>query len=357
MMKYFRYLLAVLFLTAIVAGCARKEPEMVFPGEEWARWESPKQAGYDKNAFPLITKYMQDSMKTSGLVVTVYGKVLYEYGDVERLSYLASVRKSILSMLYGIYVENGTINLDLTLEELGMDDIGGLLPVEKQAKVRHLIAARSGVFHPASNSGDDLASAPERGSVEPGTYQLYSNWDFNAAGGAFELMTGKNIYDAIEEHLAIPLQMQDWDRSIHRKSGNLRVSQYPAYHIHLSTRDMARVGHLMLARGNWNGNSIIPEHWVEESTSLITPLEEMNPARRRSGYLGYGYMWWIYDGERSTGPWEGAYTGRGAVGQWITVVPKLGMVIAHKTTTDAGGPTDWPEYDRLLTMIFDAKTR
>jgi CubicO group peptidase (beta-lactamase class C family)/predicted small lipoprotein YifL len=357
MMKYFRYLIVLILLTATVAGCTRKEPEMVFPGEEWARWESPEEVGYDAEAFPSITKFLQDSMKTSGLVVTVYGKVLYEYGDVERLSYLASVRKSILSMLYGIYVENGTINLDLTLEELGMDDIGGLLPVEKQAKVRHLIAARSGVFHPASNSGDDLASAPERGSVEPGTYQLYSNWDFNAAGGAFELMTGKNIYDAIEEHLAIPLQMQDWDRSIHRKSGNLRISQYPAYHIHLSTRDMARIGHLMLAKGSWNGNSIIPEQWVEESTSLITPLEEMNPLRRRSGYLGYVYMWWIYAGEKSTGPWEGAYTGRGAVGQWITVVPKLGMVIAHKTTTDAGGTTDWPEYDRLLTKIFEAKVK
>lgn len=354
-MKIARHLTIVIFLVAVIGGCAGKAQEMVFPGEEWARWESPREAGYNPKAFPAITSFLQDSMNTSGLMVTVYGRVLYEYGDIEKLSYLASVRKSILSMLYGIYVDNGTINLDLTLEDLGMDDIGGLLPVEKRAKVRHLIAARSGVFHPASNSGDDLGSAPERGSVEPGTYQLYSNWDFNAAGAAFELITGKNIYDAIEEHIALPVGMQDWDRSIQRKSGNLRVSQYPAYHIHLSTRDMARVGHLMLNMGNWNGNQLIPEAWVRESTSLITPLEEMNPPRRREGYLGYGYMWWIYAGSKSEGPWKGAYTGRGALGQWITVVPELGMVIAHKTTPDADGTTEWPEYDRLLTMLFDAR--
>ena len=27
---------------------------------------------------------------------------------------------------------------------------------------------------------------PERGSQRPGTYMLYSNWDFNAAGAVFE---------------------------------------------------------------------------------------------------------------------------------------------------------------------------
>lgn len=355
MKGYINRLLFATLLAVVIAGCARKEPAMVFPAESWERWESVKKAGYSPKAMPEILKFVEDSMNTSALMVTVHGKVLLEYGDIEQISYLASVRKSILSMLYGIYVDNGTVNLDLTLEDLGMDDIGGLLPVEKQAKVRHLIAARSGVFHPASNSGDDLGSAPERGSVVPGEYMLYSNWDFNAAGAAFEIMTGKNIYDAIEEHLAIPLQMQEWDRSTHRKSGNLRVSQYPAYHINLSTRDMARIGHLMLNMGNWNGNQIIPEAWVVESTSKITPLEEMNPPRRRSGYLAYGYMWWIYAGEKSDGPWKGAYTGRGAVGQWITVVPELGMVIAHKTVPGTGGSTEWPEYDKLLTMIFNAK--
>ena len=355
MKKYIIHFYLILLVAVILAGFAGKKPAIVFPGTEWEYWKSPGAAGYDKKAIPAIMDFLQDSMKTTGLLVTVNGKVLIEYGDVVELSYLASARKSILSMLYGIYVEDGTINLDLTIEDLGMDDIGGLLPIEKKARVRHLISARSGVFHPASNSGDDLASAPERGSVEPGTYQLYSNWDFNAAGGAFELMTGKDIYDAVQEHLAIPLQMQDFDRSRQRKSGNLNISRYPAYHIYLSTRDMARIGHLMLARGNWNGNRIIPENWVTESTSLITPLEEMNPVRRRSDNLGYGYMWWIYTGAESTGPWEGAYSARGALGQWITVVPKLGMVVAHKTTPDAGGTTEWPEYDKLLAKIFAAR--
>ncbi len=351
-------LVFVLSLVVLVSSCAPENREMTFPGDEWERWESAEAAGYCPDALEDVTAYIDDNMHTSGMMVVTNGRVVMEYGDMEVLSYLASVRKSILAMLYGIYVDEGAIDLDLTLEDLDIDDREGLKDIERQAKVRHLIEARSGVYHPASNAGDDLSDAPERGSQEPGSYYLYSNWDFNAAGGVFEMLTGKDIYDALEEDLVKPLNMQDFEREMHEKSGNLERSRFPAYHMHLSTRDMARIGHLMLNDGNWNGEQIIPEYWVEESTSLITPLEEMNPERRREGYLGYGYMWWIYDGERveeECSPWQGAYTGRGALGQWITVVPKLDMVIAHKTTRDEDGTTDWPEYDEMLHKLFDAK--
>ncbi len=117
---------------------------------------------------------------------------------------LASVRKSVLAMLFGSYVADGKIRLDKTLAELGVDDHGGLLPRELEAAVANLLAARSGVYHEASNSGDNLADAPPRGSQKRGSYFLYSNWDFNALGTIFEQETGRNIYDALETDLARP---------------------------------------------------------------------------------------------------------------------------------------------------------
>ena len=50
-------------------------------------------------------------------------------------------------------------DLGATMEDLGVNDVGGLLPVERQATVEHLITARSGVYHLASNAGDDEAQA------------------------------------------------------------------------------------------------------------------------------------------------------------------------------------------------------
>ena len=92
---------------------------------------------------------------------------------------------------------------ETTLADLGMTDHGGLLPIEQGATHRDLISARSGIYHAASNAGDNSADAPDRGSQEPGTYFLYNNWDFNAAGGAFELQTGIDIYDALRDDLQI----------------------------------------------------------------------------------------------------------------------------------------------------------
>jgi len=336
---------------------AQVATDPVFPGETWeyVGRRDLDAYGWSPEVLRRTTAFIRDESNTTGLLVVDRGRIVYRYGDIEELSYVASVRKSILSMLYGYWVKNGTIDLETSLEELNFDDIGGLLPIEKKATIHNLITARSGVYHPASYSGDDLRHAPERGSQEPGTFMLYSNWDFNAAGAVFEQLTGRDIYDELQAQLAIPMQFEDWDRSMQHKAGNLRVSQYPAYPIWISTRDMARIGYLILNEGNWDGKQLIPGDWARRIVSVVTPLEEMNPASRRDGYLGYGYMWWIFDGPRAVGPFEGAYTARGAWGQWITVFPALNLVIAHKTNDIYQRETSWESYERIIELLFEAR--
>jgi len=347
--------LLLVFLLFSNVYCSAQEKPYIYPGDSWEEWEEFESAGYSSDKMQEARRFIIDGMNTTGLVVIVGGKILGDYGDIEELSYLASCRKSILAMLYGNYVADGTINLDITLDELGIDDHGGLLDVEKEATIRNLITARSGIYHPASNSGDNSADAPERGSQKPGEYFLYNNWDFNAAGAIFEQTSGKNIYDALRDDLAIPIQMEDFDRGAQRKSGNLEVSKYPAYHIWLSTRDMARIGYLMLRHGKWNDTQVIPENWAKEIVSVVTPIEEMNPQRYKEGHFGYGFMWWLWQGDENVGAFEGAYSARGAYGQYITVLPALDMVVAHKTKSQYRRSTRWSNYEKLLNMIVEAK--
>jgi len=339
---------------ALPVAVAGQEASYVYPGAEWEVIGVPEEAGYSSEVLEKVRNYAA-ALETTGLMVVVGGRVLLQHGDVEGLSYLASVRKSILAMLYGKYVADGTIDLSLTLEELGMDDHGGLLPIERPATVEHLITARSGIYHPASNAGDNTADAPPRGSQRPGQYFLYNNWDFNAAGAAFEKMTGRDIYDALQTDLAEPIGMQDFDRSQQRKSGNLERSQYPAYHMWLSTRDMARVGYLMLREGRWEDEQVVPIWWARRIVSVVTPVEEMNPPALRYRDFGYGYMWWVWDGERVHPAFKGAYTARGAFGQYITVLPALDMVIAHKTAVPPRRQTPWDEYYGILRRLVEAR--
>jgi CubicO group peptidase (beta-lactamase class C family) len=263
------------------------------------------------------------------------GRVLWDYGDQQFVSYLASVRKSILAMMFGPHVASGKIRLDQTLAALRIDDIQGLLPEEKKATVADLLAARSGVYHPAANAactgcGSTMGDPPgPRGSIPHGTYFLYNNWDFNALGTIFEQATGQNIYDAFEQDFARPMQFQDFDRAQQRKTDNPRASSHPAYHFNLSTRDMARVGYLMLREGDWNGRQIISREWARRITTVVTPVADMNPSQR-NGPFGCSTVV-VWNGPWDQGPYRGAYTGVGAIGQFITVLPALDMVVAHKT--------------------------
>lgn len=324
-----------------------------YPDTAWARIADPASVGWSREGLQAVERKLS-TLASTGFMAVVGGRVLYQYGNVDTVSYLASVRKSLLSMLYGIYAAEGKVDLSRTLAQMGMDDHLGLTTAERQATTRDLIMARSGVYHPAANDGDDLASAPPRGSQPRGAYYLYSNWDFNAAGAAFERQTGVDLYDAFAERLAAPLGMRDFVRSAHRKSGDLKKSRYPAYHFNLSTRDMARIGYLMLREGRWNGRQLVPADWVRESTRALTPVGEMNPARRRDGPWGYGYLWWVWDGKDNTGAFAGAYSGLGAVGQHITVLPALDLVVAHKTAPRPGKSVSHQEYVEVLKLLVAA---
>lgn len=343
--------LIILLLACLLPGAVSAQPSDC-PVGGWRRAD-PQEHGYDAVRFERIRRYVTDSLHTTGLMVVVGGDVIFEYGHTSRLSYIASCRKSVLAMLMGKYVENGTVDLDATLEQLGVDDIGGLLPVERRATLRDLVTSRSGVYHDASNGGDDADSRPPRGSKTPGSYYLYNNWDFNAAGALFEQLTGRSIYEIFRDDIAVPVGMEDFDMEAQRKSGDLARSHYPAYHMLLSTRDMARLGLLMLRKGRWLDRRVISEEWVSRIVSVVTPLEQMNPPSRRD-IFEYGYMWWLF---RVDIPgFRGAYTARGSMGQYITVLPELDMVVAHKTDSVYGRKTPWSDYYRLLRMIAEARS-
>lgn len=338
-MKTWTVLLGALVVAAAGAATGSAAQMQVVPGETWAR-VAPGDAGYCQAPLDAVPAHLK-TLGTTAMTVVVGGRVLFEYGPQEEVTYLASVRKSILAMMFGKYVANDTIRLHATIGELAIDDVQGLLPKEKTATVRHLLASRSGVYHEAANAacagcGSTSGEPPgPRGTVEPGSYFLYNNWDFNALGTIFEKATGKDIYVAFQEDFAKPLQFQDFRLDAQRRARRPAASQHSAYHFYLSTRDMARLGLLMLREGRWGNTRLLTEEWVEEMITPVTAVGDMNPASLRSGLFGYGYLWWIWDGPFNTGIYRGAYTGIGAVGQFITVLPELDMVIAHKTRQGA----------------------
>ncbi|MEO6131780.1 MAG: serine hydrolase [Saprospiraceae bacterium] len=320
-----------------------------YPGKAWEYLKDVSGQGWDMKKLDAVRQFIVDSANTTGMIVVHHGRIVFSFGDIEELSYIASCRKSVLAMLYGPFVENGKINLNETLGQLGIDDINGLLPIEKKATIQNLLNARSGVYHNASYPGDERAIAPHRGTVDPGSLFLYNNWDFNLAGYIFEKLSGVNIYQAVDSMLVKPLYMEDWDMTKQHKEGDSTRSMYPAYPMWFSTRDMARIGYLMLHDGRWNDQQIISPTWVHTITTPVTTFKDAATYRGISyKNFGYGYLWWIWDQPNDVGVFKSAYTAQGAYGQFITVLPALDLVVAHKTNN---------KYERSTTNYYDILDR
>ena len=352
-MKTLKHLLLAIILIASYA--CQPKPQAT---SDWPQGE-PAKHGFCVEKLEEARRFIIANAHTTGLMVVVGGESIFEYGNITQTSYIASVRKSVLAMLMGKYVENGTIDLDRTVGDLiasGVipEDVDGLLPIEKQATIRHLIQSRSGVYHNASNAGDDAARRPARGSKQPGEFYLYNNWDFNIAGTIFENLVGRLIYEVFMDDIAIPIGMQDYDLANQVKRGDFSQSLFPAYHFDFSTRDMARIGYLMLRGGRWGDQQIISPEWMQEMLTIYTPKSEIMLTRPHRPLFGYSYMWWIFDVENDP-VLEGAYTGTGYMGQFITVIPALDMVIAHKTDEVYRRYTPWNQYYTFVRMVIDAK--
>ena len=294
------------------------------PEADWKQLKSPEQGGWSAEKLAKIRDFLEEIGTTSAMIVQ-HGVVVAAWGDITHRSNLHSCRKSLLNALIGIAVADGRINLDDTLGKLGIDDKKpSLTEVEKQATIRDLLEARSGVYHPTVYETKGMEEEkPPRGSHAPGTFWYYNNWDFNALGYIYEQATGKKIFDAFYSQIAQPIGMQDFRaRDGHYFSGS--DTRFPAYPFDMSARDFARFTLLYLHGGKWNNTQVVPEGWVKASTHPYSDSE--------SG--GYGYLWWTGD-SASGAPQEivfpkGSFWAEGSRGQYAVVVPSLDLIVVNR---------------------------
>ncbi|MBP87820.1 MAG: hypothetical protein CMJ64_14045 [Planctomycetaceae bacterium] len=322
-----------------------------FPSQTWERADSPSDVGWSAPKLAAAREF-SETLDTAAVMIIQNGLVIDEWGATALPLMCHSVRKSLLSTLYGIHVGDGTINLDATLEELGIDDREpSLSETEKQASVRDLLKARSGIYHPALYETKAMAAArPERGSHEPGTFWYYNNWDFNTSGTVFENLTGRSIFEEFEGRVAAPLQMQDFVRRRHTKYVTGDDSVHPAYPFQLSSRDLARIGLLFLRGGQWKGTQLVPADWITESTQSFSDAGS-------SG--GYGYMWWVsVDGRHFPGVTlpKGSFSARGYRGHFLLVVPAWDLIVVHRVNSfQQDTRVSKTDFGALLRMILAAR--
>ena len=361
--KLFKELLLVSLVISILTACQappkwtpyESQNKKMYPGEHWQKPETPEQLGWSSEKLAEARAYSKQ-IGSAAVMIVDDGVVVDAWGDITRRFQCHSMRKSLMSALIGVHVDEGNIDLSKTMGDLGIDRVEPTLTAEeKQATVGDLIKARSGIYIPALGEDALMRSMrPKRHSHPPGTFWYYNNWDFNALGTIFEQQTGTGIFKEFETRFARPLQMEDFDISYCRYLSsadypNAPYSPHRYYLFRVSARDLARFGLLFLREGQWRDQQIVSPGWVKESTASHS---------KRGFDGGYGYMWWtgvkqgllpnVYVKEHS-------YNASGWGGHRVFVLPYRKLVVVHRVNTDVPGEKPMNHHiGRLLWLILSA---
>ncbi|MEM8524129.1 MAG: serine hydrolase [Bacteroidota bacterium] len=228
-----------------------------------------------------LDEYLDEVTKTTAFLVIRNDSILYEryFGGFDEFSQLPSfsVAKSFTSALVGIAVQEGFIKSINDPVTKYIEEVRGLAPEWEELTVEHLLNMRSGIdFNEDSyqNPYATIADLYMKKNVvkviqkmefkhPPGTRNYYSSMDTQILGLIVQRATGKSLAAYMEEKVWKPIGMESDARWFvdSKKYGIAKAFCC----LHPIARDYAKFGRLYLNNGNWNGQQIIDQSWVEHS--------------------------------------------------------------------------------------------
>ncbi|TWT91521.1 serine hydrolase domain-containing protein [Stieleria varia] len=264
-----------------------------------------------------------DSMHSFMLVR--HGKVIAEAWwspeSAEKPHILWSLSKSFTSTAVGLAVAEGKLSVDDFVLSFFPDDA----PAEpsnylKSMRVRDLLTMSTG-------HQDEPKLSPEVHWVKtflahpvphkPGTHFRYNTPATYMLSAIVQKVTGQTVNDYLSTRLFQPLGIEQpkWDMS----PQGISIGGYGLF---LRTEDIAKFGQLYLQRGQWNGQQLIPESWID----LATTKQVSNGSDpSRDWDQGYGFQFWRCR--------HGAFRGDGKDGQFCVVMPEQDAVVALTANT------------------------
>ncbi|MBL7167222.1 serine hydrolase [Candidatus Bathyarchaeota archaeon] len=320
----------------------------VLPNDYWptAEWPTsiPEEQSMNSKKLAQMMEYIDEQgFAIDSVMVVRNGHIVLEefpnpnyYQD--RLHELYSVTKSFTSALIGIAIHEGCLD---SVEQKVVDffpdrEISNLDARKQNMTLEHLLIMTSGLewdewTYPYTDdrsvnrqmwlSDDPVQFVLDRPMAnDPGVEWVYNSGCSILLGEILEQVTGNTTLEFAREYLFKPLGIENvnWARrkGYYNTGGGLS----------LKPRDMAKLGHLYLDNGTWDGEQIVPSEWVARSTETSFYHSESS---------GYGYHWW-------TLPQSGAYYALGLYQQRIYVVPDFDMVVVF-TANIREGPDPEPE--------------
>lgn len=284
----------------------------------------------------LVEDFLKET-KASGLIVindnTIKFESYYLGADEKTLFASNSMGKSFVSALMGIAISEGYIeSID--------DPIGKYIKEFKNTKIENIpikacLQMASGLDFDEDTdmskySIRTLIGIPAMKLIskvgareEPFTLRKYLSINTEILGEIIRNATGYTLAEFMEEKLWKKLRVENnafWTLSNDKELAMGGLS--------ISLRDYARFARLYLKNGVVNNEQIIPENWIKDSMDISADYSKPGSNNNDSyNSIGYGYQWWIPEGN------EGEFLAIGVYSQWI-YVNRFKNIIIVKTSAD-----------------------
>ncbi len=281
------------------------------------------------------------------VLVTVDGRPVVEHygrnGDPQETGEVFSVTKSVMSMLIGIAIDEGSIaGVDQTLAELLPDYVPIMAPGVGAITLQQVLTMTGGIvanYDPLDYPIDAdwvavTLQTPLAG--QPGGAFAYSDVNSDLLSAILVRATGRSVLDYAREKLFGPLGISSEpaatpivfaDPGYDAQPGfgwatDPQGRQIGSFALKITPPEMAKLGQLYLDNGKWQGQQLVPAAWVADSTrAQVQSARDTLPE--------YGYQWWV--GEADGHP---AFAAVGLAGQLIEVVPELRLVVVVSSLDD-----------------------
>jgi CubicO group peptidase (beta-lactamase class C family) len=334
------------------AFCEQPKKREYWPTIGW-KTSTPEQQGMDSAKLMIADEFIQNRLPDAfSLLVVKNGYLVFEkyysWGSPDKYAVVHSVTKSVTSALIGIALDKGYLNsIDQKLIEFVPEYFTDELdPRKKEICLRDLLTMSAGFrwndrgpsmrnWYTSSNWVKFAVQLPQEN--DPGDVFNYNSSTSHLLSVILSKSTKTSTLDFAKQNLFEPLGIQSayW----HQDPQGYYIG---GFGLGLSARDLAKIGFLYLNNGYWNGQSIISESWVKESTG-----QQIQAVRHPIyGKFGYGYQWWVkkVDGCSSFRAW-------GRRGQFIAVVPELDLVIAVTSNPAQPHPPTSIHYNPLFDLV------
>lgn len=342
--------------------------EIVFPGAEWEE-TTPESVGLDQNRLNEAVEILATRVGRDGanrLVIVRHGKIVWKGPESDQRQGVWSMTKSFTSTVAGVLIEDKKCSLDTKISDV----LPSLKPTYDAVTIRHLLTMTSGYRAMGDEPRGDYLHGPsptpfipnpEPLFTPPGTQYAYWDSAMNLFGLVLTKLAGEPMAEVFRRKVAEPIGMKNWDWGDFGKVDGIIInggSGNSNRHVKISACDMARFGWLMLNRGRWRNNQIIPEWWVREATRVQVPatLPWAQPESKIDGRGVYGFNWWV-NGIRADGKLAlpalpaGSFWAAGHNNNRCFVVPEWDMVIVRLGLDGKASEDAWNEF---LSKVHDA---